>query len=945
MIVTEGGEVLLQPTLLKFINKISLNLKNTTLNQPTANISTSHPFLTPHQPQQPHPTPPTSLQHTATANAAPHPRSNTTPTTYSTSQAPRPCQVAPSRQGVEARLQLLQLPHPEAGIQSDYSTYNETMHTIAAYATLDPDTKSLHTQPRPIVPTGPIGVYTPPHAPGRGTWIPTTLTQTYPQLIPEQLNEHDPLYCTCFAWEVANWVVSAASNASHFQLISCPPHMPIALAEILLALRRNNALATADMSHPDNKPGFGSEELDLIFCVLAGHPTMHTLSLNGHDRSMDDVNHTTWVNVGDLLTIPSALAHLNLSSMHMGITNLTLVTQAARHLATLNLSTNSLGDNAGRALATLIVTSSALETLNLAHNRLGQCTVRDISEALAINSTLKALDLSSNYFNAECSPPLANMLTLNHGLVALYLGHNLLGITVHELAEALTANTTLRTLHIGHLLDPHQVQWDAFLPPLAINTHLIDIDLEGSDVGGNEALLAQLLCGSIAHTLSLKSCILSDTTEGQLASAIALNSTLTTLVLASNDLSEVGIGILQAIEINRVLKTVDLTDCSMDTHDLGMATVCVLTHNTTLQHLLMEGNQLGGREIVIMMADVLWQHNTSLTALTLDREPNISAVHSIINAALAHNREWQRAQEPRIQSTIAALPISGKRAVMVILLAAKRFEIHLPEDVWTYGIIPHFNRDDFGYHPLNHAVLEDITLEATVDMAIETVILETVATLAVEATREIQHAQQAIRTVAHIQLRAAATGPPFNSPVTHHPCLAPARLSPTPPWPDGPTSDGRFGEQRDIPGTPMKASSGTNDPWHSAPRFLSEGDWTATTMDLNRCTLQPQDVADLATHMACNNSVCELNLNTCDLTDQAIRTIANAIGSNPTSPLDTLRVNHNSVSVLAAAAIAALLTASHTRVNVLTLESVGLGDSGCCTAPRTGIQLPSRPRK
>ncbi|KAG0196550.1 hypothetical protein BGX28_009996, partial [Mortierella sp. GBA30] len=260
-------------------------------------------------------------------------------------------------------------------------------------------------------------------------------------------------------------------------------------------------------------------------------------------------------------------------------------------LTTLDLSSNSIGENGAIALSEALKTNSTLTTLHLKRNSIGDNGAVALSEALNTNSTVTTLNLSYNSIGDNGAVALSETLKTNSTLTILDLRNNSIRDDgVVALSEALKTNSTLTTL-----------------------------DLRKNSIGDNGCNKAgSRLCGVYGNVFfQAKSTVvrmmfvlfyigvLSAQPAGPvlglyccngavaLSEALKINSTVTTLNLSYNSIGDNGaVALSEALKTNSTLTTLDLRNNSIGSYG-AVALSEALKTNSTLTVLDLRNNSIG----------------------------------------------------------------------------------------------------------------------------------------------------------------------------------------------------------------------------------------------------------------------------------------------------------------------------------------------------------------
>jgi Ran GTPase-activating protein (RanGAP) involved in mRNA processing and transport len=689
---------------------------------------------------------------------------------------------------------------------------------------------------------------------------------------------------------------------------------------LAITLARNPNLELVNLSLPfGHSISIGRKEINTIATALTNHPKLHTLILKGHDVIESDVYSSALTGLASLLASSPSITTLLVDHTLMGIDNLQTLTQAINRLEKLSLEGDDLHDDAGPAIAALITRCTTLSSLALSDNALGHPFIHAIMDALIRNTTLKELDLENNTINQAGVPLLAAILSNNTGMTSIKLGNNPLGSETYSIIEALIGNTSLRELKMAQTHDSDQVDYTRLLQALAWTNHVETLKLSDFALGSWESLLAEAISFSGVKILSLSFCNLAG---HHIASVIRNSRALIQIDLSWNNFLNTATEMLSALSSNTSIKRANLSFCDLSSQAAGFALKDLIANNATLKELNIRGNEFGQQDVIESITMALEQSNTTLEEITIDKYLAPVQCYSDMKEALTRNREIHRTRILWTRQARATFPLTFKKAITTVLMAADRFPTQLPWGIWDMGIISYLSPNDFGHAPVNNETLEEATLEAATDLLLEARILHTLATITGQAIRELYQESLSTTQEAESQLPSTACVPPITGGNHTLPGVEDGsshrKPAPSISCPDN------IDSQRHLPGTPLRPDEflrGTPKTEYSACSL------NTPLIDLSRCKLSLVDEVHLATSMALDNQAQELNLNTCALSDQGTYLIMRAASLN--THLLTLRMNYSNVNTQAAQALAAALLSVHTQLSTITLHSVGLGDDGC----------------
>eukprot|EP00668_Euglena_longa_P003464 GGOE01004053.1.p1 GENE.GGOE01004053.1~~GGOE01004053.1.p1 ORF type:complete len:314 (+),score=53.24 GGOE01004053.1:185-1126(+) len=174
-----------------------------------------------------------------------------------------------------------------------------------------------------------------------------------------------------------------------------------------------------------------------------------------------------------------------------------------------------------------------------------------MAEMLRVNSTLQTLELPLDGILVRGAAALATSLKVNHSLLRLDLAGNSIGdVGAQVLAEALEVNPTLQHLALASN-NIGDVGIRAFSEALKVNSAITYLDLS---------------CGrSFAETLRM-------------------NTTLKSLSLRGNKIGVAANAMAKALQENRTLQQIDLTDSNVDTNVLAFISEMLVVNLQGKEH-------------------------------------------------------------------------------------------------------------------------------------------------------------------------------------------------------------------------------------------------------------------------------------------------------------------------------------------------------------------------
>ena len=210
-------------------------------------------------------------------------------------------------------------------------------------------------------------------------------------------------------------------------------------------------------------------------------------------------------------------------------------------LTHLDMSTNFLEPEGGYSLATVIRGNGTLTSLNLASCYLKNDGVAAIANAVAHNTTLIRLNLADNVIQAPAARALAKCLAANTTLTWLNVG----GVVADEPeapAEEIEGNFA-------------QASFKAYAGSFASSTGMGDdgVRAVAEALKHNRTLFHLDVCNNCITTAGIDA----------LCAVVRDNSSLSSLVVAGNDIGEGGPQLADAVDSNTTLLAVDVKECKL----------------------------------------------------------------------------------------------------------------------------------------------------------------------------------------------------------------------------------------------------------------------------------------------------------------------------------------------------------------------------------------------
>ena len=282
-------------------------------------------------------------------------------------------------------------------------------------------------------------------------------------------------------------------------------------------------------------------------------------------------------------------------------------------LKVLDLMNNQIPQEAGEAIASVVLQNTKLEKLYLNSNNLNLGTLK-VAKALQQITTLRILDLGNNNISQEVCDELALAIKSNKHLKRLWLDNNNLHSSANVILNSLTITTTTLTV-LG--LNNNQITQEAdeaLASVIMHNTGLEELYLSGNNLGVGTLKVAKALQHIVTlRILDLGNSDIPQKACDELALAIKSNMHLEKLGLSDNNLHSSANVILNSLTTITTLNVL-VFDNNQISQEADKALASVIMHNIGLEELYVSGNNL--RAGTLKVAKAL-QHITTLRILDL----------------------------------------------------------------------------------------------------------------------------------------------------------------------------------------------------------------------------------------------------------------------------------------------------------------------------------------
>jgi Ran GTPase-activating protein (RanGAP) involved in mRNA processing and transport len=323
-------------------------------------------------------------------------------------------------------------------------------------------------------------------------------------------------------------------------------------------------------------------------------------------RLHSDIDDEGAIVLADALRSNTSLTEVDLYNNRIGDRGVAAIGEALMvnaSLIRLYLHKNNIGDEGVKSLAMALYVNTSLTDLYLSYNGIRDTGVVAVGEALKANTSLSCLDLSCNIIGDAGTTALGEALKTNTTLSRLDLDSTRIGHGgAASLGEALKVNTSLTRLFLGNntIGDVGAASilnglagWNTTLKDLAVWGNNILGTLESAINAFSDANRAGIRLLHAEAKLDLSSKWIGEAQAKQVGEELAVNTTVTTLILNQNEIGYPGcMDVADALIKNRVLTSVELDDNSIG--DAGCSAMAMmLLQNAVLTRISLNGNRIG----------------------------------------------------------------------------------------------------------------------------------------------------------------------------------------------------------------------------------------------------------------------------------------------------------------------------------------------------------------
>ena len=215
-----------------------------------------------------------------------------------------------------------------------------------------------------------------------------------------------------------------------------------ALVNFTAFLKDNHTLKKLNISKSAPRDSEGIHQDVIKNCM-----TLKQLDLSKHKLKAE-----TFTTLCSSMKSNTVIKKLNISHCSITSSGIKEMAENLDHsLKKLDISYNSLCDDAAEAIGNYLRKNPTLCELNMSYNGIGKLGAAKIAEALKINMTLIKLDISSNGISDDGIGAFCDCLQTNHTLVKLDLSSlNMTNKPIVKLTEVIKVNRGLQTLKLKY---------------------------------------------------------------------------------------------------------------------------------------------------------------------------------------------------------------------------------------------------------------------------------------------------------------------------------------------------------------------------------------------------------------------------------------------------------------------------------------------------------------
>ena len=335
--------------------------------------------------------------------------------------------------------------------------------------------------------------------------------------------------------------------------------------------------------------------------------------------------------------------HLSGNNLGKGLLNVMKATQHITSLRKLSLGNNNISIEVSNELASAIKVNKHLEVVELFSSNLKSSAIT-ILQSLSTISTLKNLNINNNRITEEAGEALASVILRNTGLKELHLSDNDLGEGTIKVAKVLQQITSLRSLDFGNNNISKAAVSDLALA-IKSNKHLKKLLLHDNNLHFSAiSILESLSTISSLQFLNINNNQIGEAGGKVLALVIKNNKGLRQLYVRHNNIQNSVTKLSEVIKSITSIDTLDLGNnnlleipcdelagsnnssfTELQSHHTLQSSVTImlnaLTSTTKLRILNLYGNVITETAGDLLASLISWNFNLQLLCLNLLKKP------------------------------------------------------------------------------------------------------------------------------------------------------------------------------------------------------------------------------------------------------------------------------------------------------------------------------------
>ena len=339
--------------------------------------------------------------------------------------------------------------------------------------------------------------------------------------------------------------------------------------------------------------------------------------------------------------------HISDNNLGDGILKIAKALQYTTSVKSLKLGNNNISKAASDDLALAIKSNKYLEKLQLFNTNL-QFAADAILQSLSTISALKLLNMNNNQITEEAGEALASVILHNTGLEELHLSNNNLGDGILIVAKALQHITSLRSLDLGDNNIPEKASCEIALA-VKSNKHLEKLVLCSNNLESSAIAIFQALSSiSSLEALNIDNCQIDEAGGEVLASVINKNPGLKQLYCGRNNIQNSAINVTEALQAITTLKVLDLGNNNLP-ELVCIKLAAVVYSNNSLEKVILDRSNLHSAIDFILQA----LHNISkLKLLRVYNNSITGETGNFLASVISKNTELQELHVNLLRSPI-----------------------------------------------------------------------------------------------------------------------------------------------------------------------------------------------------------------------------------------------------------------------------------------------------